>query len=159
MAGPAGRRWSIHGPPPDWWNTYAAADGLGANTVYGVYAKGGYPSQPVYAATLGGLSISHNYGPNEPVFFTNYTVVDGLGANKVFGVYADGATVYAATAFGLSISFDDAATWTPYYTSDGLGDNQLLGVYAQGATIYAATGPADYDPNGGGLSIGVGPPY
>lgn len=72
------------------------SNGLGSNTVTGVYADG----STVYAATAGGLSISTNGGES----FTNKTVSDGLGNNWVRGVYVDGSTVYAATYGGLSIS-------------------------------------------------------
>ncbi len=63
------------------------------------------------------------------------------------GVYADGATVYAATFGGLSISTDGGATFTTYTTANGMGSNFVSGVYADGATVYAAT-------NGGGVGIG-----
>jgi hypothetical protein len=78
------------------FTNYTTTNGLGDNSLFGVYAVG----STVYAATLGGLSISTNNGAT----FTNYTTADGLGDNFVLGVYAVGSTVYAATNGGLSIS-------------------------------------------------------
>ena len=62
----------------------------------GVYASG----SSIYAATIGGLSISTNGGSS----FTNYTTAQGLGNNDVYGVYASGSNIYAATNGGLSIA-------------------------------------------------------
>jgi hypothetical protein len=111
------------------------ANGLGGNTVLGVYADG----SAIYAATDGGLSISTDGGTT----FTNYT--SGLGNNYVAGVFASGSTIYAATLGGLSISTDGGMNFTNRTTTDGLGGNIVLGVYADGSAIYAATD--------GGLSI------
>jgi hypothetical protein len=109
--------------------------------VRGVYAVG----STIYAATIGGLSISTNGGTS----FTNYTTTNGLGSNDVRGVYAVGSTIYAATAGGLSISTNGGTSFTNYTTANsGLGTNALYGVYAVGSTIYAAT-------NGDGLSISI----
>ena len=68
-------------------------DGLGSNGVLGVYASG----STIYAATIGGLSISTDGGTT----FINKTTTDGLGSNVVYGVYASGSTIYAATYGGL----------------------------------------------------------
>jgi len=63
--------------------------------VRGVYASG----TNIYAATLGGLSISTDSGSN----WANYTTTDGLASNTVLGVWADArGNVYAATDAGLS---------------------------------------------------------
>ena len=116
------------------------ADGLGNNSVRGVYVVG----STVYAATNGGLSISTDSGAT----FTNRTTSDGLGVNGVRGVYVDGSNVYAATRTGgLSISTDGGATFTNYTTSDGLGSNTTKNAYAVGGNVYAATL--------GGLSTGT----
>ena len=71
-------------------------NGLGGNSVQGVYAIG----STVYAATSSGLGISTDGGAN----FTNYTATNGLGSNNVRSVYAIGSTIYAATQGGLSIA-------------------------------------------------------
>ena len=60
-------------------------------------------------------------------------------------MYVVGATVYAATGGGLSISTDSGTTFTNRTTADGLGNNLVHGVYTEGTIVYAATG--------GGLSI------
>jgi hypothetical protein len=112
-------------------------NGLGNNYVLGVYVDG----SNVYAATIGGLSISANGGAT----FLNKTTGQGLGSNVVYGVYADGLNVYAATDGGLSISTDGGAAFTNKTTADGLGNNNANGVYAIGTNVYAATA--------GGLSI------
>jgi hypothetical protein len=72
------------------------ANGLGSNTVNGVFASG----STVYSATDGGLSISIDGGNT----FINKTTANGLGNNTVYDVFASGSEVYAATAYGLSIS-------------------------------------------------------
>ena len=120
-----------NGPACSQFTNKFDADGLGNNTVNGVYAIG----TTVYAATQGGLSISTNGG----AAFTNRTISNGLGSNAIRGVYAIGSTVYAATTGGLSISTDGGATFTNRTTSNGLGDNFVSGVYAIGSTVYAAT--------------------
>src|SRR5262249_50707517 len=63
------------------------ANGLGSNSVQGVYAIG----STVYAATDGGLSISTNGG----VSFSNRTL------GNVGGVFATATSVYAAASGGL----------------------------------------------------------
>jgi hypothetical protein len=108
------------------------ADGLGNNTVWGVYAIG----STVYAATdNSGLSISTDGGAS----FTNKTTANGLGSNYVWGVYAVGSTVYAATQGGLSISTDGGATFTNKTTANGLGSKVSFGVFAIGSTVYVAS--------------------
>jgi hypothetical protein len=71
------------------FTNYTTANGLGNNSVRGVYASG----SSIYAATSagnggGGLSISTNGGTS----FTNYTIANGLGDNDVQGVYASGSS-------------------------------------------------------------------
>ena len=61
------------------------------------------------------------------------------------GVYASGSSIYAATAFGLSISTNNGSSWSNYTTAQGLANDLVRGVYASGSSIYAATN--------GGLSI------
>ena len=96
----------------------------------------------VLAVTTGWMVPAH-----AEIVWTNYTTGSGLGSDYVLGVYAAGSTIYAATAYGLSISGDNGTHWTNYTTGSGLGDRYVEGVYASGSTIYAAT---DY-----GLSTGV----
>ncbi len=107
------------------------ADGLGHNSVFGVIAVG----SNVYAATLGGLSVSSDGGAS----FTNRTTVDGLGANLVRGVFAVGSNVYAATNGGLSVSSDGGASFTNRTTADGLGGNSVQEAFAVGSNVYAGT--------------------
>jgi hypothetical protein len=89
------------------------ADGLGNNTVRGVYAIG----STVYVATFGGgLSISTDGGATWSI----RTTADGLGSNDVLGVYAVGSTVYTATTNGLSISLPPPPAIVPVtLTCDG----------------------------------------
>jgi len=121
----------VHAAPT--FTNYTTANGLGSNTVYGVYTVG----STIYAATSGGLSISTNGGTS----FTNRTTTDGLGGSFVRGVYANGSTVYAATSSGLSISTNGGATFTNRDNAggSGIGGPNVLGVYAVGTTVYAAT--------------------
>jgi len=83
------------------FTNYTTSNGLGNNSVRGVYASG----SSIYAATSagdgrGGLSISTNGGTS----FTNYTTANGLGSNFMRGVYASGSSIYVATEGGLSIA-------------------------------------------------------
>ena len=87
-------------------------NGLGNNRVNEVYASG----STVYAATLGGLSISTDGGTT----FSNRTTANGLGNNKVYAVYASGSTVYAATEGGLGVSTDGGASFTNKTIAAGL---------------------------------------
>ena len=121
------------------WTNYTTANGLGSNTVYGVYASGGN----IYAATAGGLSIFSGG------VWTNITTTTlGFGSNTVYGVYVSGGVIYAATAGGLSVYSGGA--WTNYTIANGLGSNIVYGVYVAGGVIYAATA--------GGLSTNTTPP-
>ena len=104
------------------------ADGLGHNTVRGVYASG----STVYAATANGLSISTDSGAT----FNNHRFIP---SSYVDDVYKSGTITYAATDYGLVISTDDFATYTKRTTTDGLGHNTVREVYASGSTVYAAT--------------------
>ena len=117
--------------PYDSFTNRTKDHGLGHWNVNGVYASG----STVYAATIGGLSISTDGGST----FTNKTTADGLGYNNVNGVHASGSTVYASTSRGLSISTDGGNTFTNKTTADGLGDDYVNGVCASGSTVYAAT--------------------
>jgi hypothetical protein len=125
------------------------ADGLGDNTVNGVFASG----STVYAATDGGLSISTNGGDS----FTNRTTTNsGLGRNDVYGVFASGSTVYAATGGGLSISTDGGATFNNTTTANGLGADYVTGVFASDSKVYAATfGGLSFDPFLTGVSVAL----
>jgi hypothetical protein len=136
----AGAAWTLQPASPAYalsWTNRTTADGLGSNSVRGVYVSG----STVYAATDGGLSISTDGGAS----FTNKTTADGLGSNDVHGVHASGSMVYAATEGGLSISTNGGVFFANRTTADGLGHNRVLGVHASGSNVYAATN--------GGLSI------
>jgi hypothetical protein len=111
--------------------TRKTTDGLGSNTVYGVFASG----SKVYAATDGGLSISTDSGAT----FTNRTTANGLGSFNVRSVYASGSMVYASTSGGLSISTDSGETFTNYTTTSGLASNSVRRVSVIGSKIYIAT--------------------
>ena len=78
------------------FTNYTTGNGLGSDTVSGVYASG----SSIYAGTTGGLSISTNNGTN----WSNYTTTQGLANDTVRGVYASGSSIYAATDSGLSIA-------------------------------------------------------
>jgi hypothetical protein len=120
------------------------ANGLGSNTVNGVYAVG----NTIYAATAAGLSISTDGG----LTFNNRTNANsGLGNDYVNGVYVVGNTIYAATDGGLSISTDGGLTFNNRANANsGLGNDYVRGVYVVGNTIYAATyGGLSISTNGG----------
>ena len=123
-------------PLPSTFTNRTTDDGLGSNTVYGVFVSG----STVYAGTSSGLGVSTN-GEN----FANRTTVDGLGGNLVLGVFVSGSTVYAATDGGLSISTNGGASFENRTTDNGLGSNVVRGVFVSGSKVYAATD--------GGLSI------
>ena len=108
--------------------------------VYGVYVDS---AGVIYAATIGGLSISKDAGTT----FTSKTTADGLGSNNINDVYVDSAgVIYVGTYDGLSISTDAGASFTTKTTADGLVRNDAEDVYVDNAgVIYVATG--------GGLSI------
>jgi hypothetical protein len=106
-------------------------DGLGNNTVWGVFADGAN----VYAATDGGLSISTDGGTT----FTNRTTTDGLGSNSVNKVVKSGGVIYAATSGGLSISNNGGTTFTNYRGAAGLGSDTVEAVYVDGDVVYAGT--------------------
>lgn len=79
------------------WTSYTTADGVGSNTVNGIYAAGSM----IYAATANGVSVF------DGTSWTNYTT--GLGSTTVYGISAVGNTIYAATSGGLSIGIVTAA--------------------------------------------------
>lgn len=79
--------------------------------------------------------------------FTNRTPADGLGSFGVSGVYVEGATVYAATFGGLSISTNGGASFTNRTIANGLGGNSVRGVHEGFGMVCAATA--------GGLSISI----
>ena len=58
-----------------------------------------------------------------------------------FGVYVadSGATLYAATNGGLSVSTNGGTSWTNYTTAQGLASNSVKGVWVSGTKILAAT--------------------
>jgi hypothetical protein len=130
--------------PPS-FTSYTTINGLGNDTVYGVAVSG----SNIYAATMGGLSISTNGGNS----WTNYTKANGLGvgdsSNIIQGValYTGGGwTILAATyGGGVSISNAQAAVWTDYTTTTGLGNNVVWGVAIDFYYMCAATQ--------GGLSV------
>jgi VCBS repeat-containing protein len=81
----------------------AATNGLGTNTVDGVFAYG----TAVYAATRGGgLSISTDGGST---FTIRYATANGLGSDSVRAVFLDEFTkdIYVATSGGMSILRQD----------------------------------------------------
>ena len=132
------------------------ANGLGSNTVYGVYVDG----STVYVATAGGLGISTDSGTT----FSNRTTANGLGNNFSSDVYAVGSTVYVGTAIGLSISTNGGASFTNRTSGappggNGLGNNNINGVSVFGTDVYAAT-PVGLavSTNGGALFVNRTPP-
>jgi hypothetical protein len=91
----------------------------------------------VYAATLGGVSISTDGGTS----FVTRTTANGLGTNDTYGVGVNGSTVYVATWSGLSISTDGGAT----FTNKPIG--AVRGIFVSGTDVYAGIC------GGGGLLI------
>lgn len=79
------------------------ANGLGSDSVNGVYVVGSGGTAEVYVATSAGLSISRDGGAT----FSNKTRIDGLGNNICNGVYVVGsglsAQIFASTINGLQI--------------------------------------------------------
>jgi hypothetical protein len=102
---------------------YTTANGLGGDIVAGVTVSG----STIYAATLGGVSISTDGGTH----WTNYTTTNGLGNNSVLGVAVSGSTICAATLGGVSISTDGGNRWNNY-TTVGRGTSAVLGVSVSG---------------------------
>lgn len=81
------------------WATYTIDNGIGDNTVNGVFFSG----PAICAATDGGLSLSSNGGGS----WTTYTRANGLrlGNDPTAGVYVSGLSVYVTTrGSGLSVS-------------------------------------------------------
>ncbi len=73
------------------WTTWHAADGLGSNTINGLFLAG----SNLYAATTGGLSVYNSDGSSP--LWTNG------GAAVVNGVYIFGSYTYTAEATGLRV--------------------------------------------------------
>ncbi|MFD2574622.1 beta strand repeat-containing protein, partial [Spirosoma soli] len=128
------------------------SNGLGSNSINGVYAVSGPGSTTVYAATTSGLGVSTDGGTT----FVNRTTSNGLGSNGVNGVYAvsgpGSTTVYAATNAGVGISTNGGTSFTN--RTNGLITNTVNGVYAvsgpSSTTVYAAvTGGLGISTNGG----------
>ena len=139
--------------------TTANSPGLYSNVVNGVYTVGSFNNSVIdfFVATSGGLNYSYcldciSYSDFiQPYFLA--TTRDGLGSNIVNGVSYGLGGFWAATANGLSFSFDGVRRWSNSTTADGLGSNSVRGVYANSDTVYAATS--------GGLSVftGDGTPF
>ena len=92
------------------WTTYTTSNGLGSNAVndvtvgYNVDNNGNITRTNIFAATSGGLSVSHDGGTT----WTNYTIANGLAGNGINGLsgVATGTSsglIYAATNGGVSV--------------------------------------------------------
>src|SRR3989339_580594 len=113
----------------------STAQGLGNNWVFAVFID---LEDNIYAATLGGLSISTDNG----ISFSNKTTSQGLGNDNVRGVYVDSSgTIYAATAAGLSISYDGGSNFINKSTDQGIGTISANSVFIMESsnTIYVPT--------------------
>jgi len=129
------------------WTNSTTTNGLGSNTVNGVWD---YNGEAYYAATDYGLSVS-----NDGSIWTNYTTANGLPDNKINSVYAGYLKVYAATANGFAISTITPTTQESITTnldskwvvrtkeSNGLGSNNVHSFFLSGNccsnTLFTAT--------------------
>jgi len=111
--------------------TYARVGRLMGGWVYALALQEGV----LYAATGGGLMISHDGG----VTFEEMTEADGLGSNLVYDVFVDASGVYAATSNGLSVSLDGGATFATYHQADGLAADRVICIRVASDVIYAGT--------------------
>ena len=76
-----------------------------------------------------------------PTSFTNRDMYAGLGSNAVRRVFVSGATVYAATAGGLSISADGGMSFENHEMTDPLSPvslNYVRELFVSGSSVYAA---------------------
>ncbi len=88
-----------------------------------------------YAATDGGLSISHDNGAH----WFNRTTADGLANDLVWAVDVSGKRLLAATDSGLSISDDSGETWKTITTQEGLPSNVVTQVNSHNQFIAVGT--------------------
>lgn len=147
-----GQAQAQNGPSCTSYINKTVSDGLGSNTVNGVFAVSGPGSTTVYAATGGeldgGISISTDGGNT----FINKTDADGLGDKSTTGVYVIGNYVYAATLGGLSISSDGGNSFINQSSANGLNADFITSVFALSGT----TGPSSttiYATSQAGLNI------
>ncbi|WP_119344991.1 hypothetical protein [Facilibium subflavum] len=115
------------------WEQKTVQDGLGSNTVRGIFVSG----SNIYLATESGLSVLKQTG----VQWKNKTTADGLSHNLVKDVFTMNNVIYAATDNGLSIgtpiidqSGQKAINWS--IELDGYMTN---GIFVSAEIIYVAT--------------------
>jgi hypothetical protein len=66
--------------------------------------------------------------------------IDGGLIGLAFGtVCASGSTIYVATEYNLSVSYDNGITYVNRTTKDGLTSGTIFGIYASGDNVYVAT--------------------
>ncbi|NOY50350.1 MAG: T9SS type A sorting domain-containing protein, partial [Chlorobi bacterium] len=118
-------------------------DGLGNNYCAAACESNGI----VYAATLGGVSISANGGSGT---FINKTTANGLGSNSCWGISESEGVLCVATNGGLGISTDGGSTFVNKTTTEGLGHISIKDVFVTNGVIYAATyGGFSFSTDGG----------
>ncbi len=89
----------------------------------------------LYAATLAGLSISHDLGKH----WVNATTANGLVSNVAFDVAVSGKVIALATDFGLSLSLDGGESWKTINSQQGLPSDGCHSVVIVGNTIFVGT--------------------
>ncbi|MFO1527487.1 MAG: chitobiase/beta-hexosaminidase C-terminal domain-containing protein [Turneriella sp.] len=109
--------------------TRTTANGLGSNTVTGIYVSGGI----IYAANYG-LSISTDGGTS----FSTKTAAHGLGNTNVRSVFAHGGSLYAGTGAGFSISTNGGSSFSNITPNSHWGTGVVYGIHVSGTNVYAS---------------------
>ena len=132
---------SAHGP--ELWNRFTVEDGLGADNVFWLYARG----DDLLAATAdaegrGGLSHTDDGG----VTWTIWTAEDGLPRNAVRSAFLDAnGVLYAGLGEvdvrtpggGFAISHDGGTTWTAV---PELAEHKCIAIFVEdGGTVWVGT--------------------
>ena len=112
------------------WTT--SNSGLGSPFVNALAASG----STVYAATLGGLSVSTDSGAS----WTTYTTANGLANDNVGCVAASDSDIYIGVSkSGMFASSDGGKSWKQYTTLDGLPSDSVNCVTVSGKKVYVGT--------------------
>ncbi len=117
---------------PDFFDSANLSNQLGSNAVNEVTVS----NHTLYAATLAGLSISHDLGKH----WVNATTANGLVSNVAFDVAVSGKVIALATDFGLSLSLDGGESWKTINTQQGLPSDGCNSVVILGSTLFVGTG-------------------
>ncbi len=92
-----------------------------------------------YAATYGQGLIMFNDKTHSVVTKTYDGTTASINSNHVNSFFAEGKNLYAGTIAGLSISFDNGATWIYKDSHNGLPLSLVTAVFADKEHIYAGT--------------------